>query len=298
MPDSWSYEEEGTKCCHHSRRAPKRAPVTDILLWIECYASMAALLVTRYPNKAVELLAYQRTILCAHRDFEGEAWATYDTCYRRQAAARKSLDWSLVDFNLYNQTFAGRARAKKRCRFCLSEYHQALDCYYAPEIPVARSFRAWQEEPIAPQQPPREFPMVYSSSSSRTPSQTQNESIEICTLYNDERGDICRYKKKCKFLHVCINRWCHGSHPASACTVRKLRDRKRSPPHRQLGSISGSRSISTLDGSDTIRFLHEYWQLGSIVLSPPSGRDRPPKYGCGLLLHVCFNNNRVQPLMV
>ena len=104
VPDTWRYEEEGSKCCHQSRRTSRRAPVTDILLWLECYASMAALLATRYPNKAAELLAYQRTILCAHRDFEGEAWATYDTCYRRQAAAKKSLDWSQVDFNLYNQT--------------------------------------------------------------------------------------------------------------------------------------------------------------------------------------------------
>ena len=77
--------------------------------------------------------AYQRTILCAHCDFEGTAWVTYDTCYRRQAAAKKSLDWSQVDFNLYNQTFAGRAKVKSRCKYCLSEYHRAEDCDYAPE---------------------------------------------------------------------------------------------------------------------------------------------------------------------
>ena len=124
VPDTWRYgEEEGSRCCHQSRRSSRRAPVNDILLWLECYTTMAAILISQYPSKAAELLAYQRTILCAHRDFEGTAWVTYDTCYRRQAAAKKSLDWSQVDFNLYNQTFAGRAKVKSRCKYCLSEYH-------------------------------------------------------------------------------------------------------------------------------------------------------------------------------
>ena len=55
---------------------------------------MAAILVLQYPSKAAELLAYQSTILCAHCDFEGTVWVTYDTFYHRQAAAKKSLDWS------------------------------------------------------------------------------------------------------------------------------------------------------------------------------------------------------------
>ena len=209
---------------------------TDILLWLECYASMAALLATRYPNKAAELLAYQRTILCAHRDFEGEAWATYDTCYRRQAAAKKSLDWSQVDFNLYNQTFAGRARIKRRCRFCLSEYHRAADCYYAPDTPPAHSSRSWQEEgPRAPQRSSREFSpgYMYQSHTPRFQSQQVNQSIETCNLFNKPRGNMCRYKD-CKFTHLCSNEWCYGLHPASKCTTKKPWVRKR--PHSPLST--------------------------------------------------------------
>ena len=89
VPDTYRYgEEEGSRCCHQLRRSSRQAPVNDILLWLECYTTMTAILISQYPSKAAELLAYQRTILYAHRDFEGTAWVTYNTCYCRQAAAK------------------------------------------------------------------------------------------------------------------------------------------------------------------------------------------------------------------
>ena len=99
------------------------------------------------PSEGGRTLAYQRIILSAQHDFVEEAWVTYDTCYRRQAAAKKSLDWPQVDFNFYNQTFAGKAKVKNRCKHCLSEYHKAADCRYAPDLPSAQSAPVWQGEP-------------------------------------------------------------------------------------------------------------------------------------------------------
>ena len=196
--------------------------MNDILLWLECYTTMASLLVSRYPGKATELWAYQHTILCAQRDFDGDAWLTYDTCYRRQAAARKCLDWSQVDFNLYNQTFAGRAKAKNRCKLCLSEYHRTTECYYAPDPPPAPV--PWQRDLPIPRRSSDELPP-------RIPrAQTQTESAEICRLFNSERGNMCRYSK-CRYAHVCMNKGCHGRHPASEYTMRSgLGKRPRSPP--------------------------------------------------------------------
>ena len=136
IPDAWRFQdEEGTKCCHRSRRQGRRGPVCDILLWIDCYSTMVQVLLTRFPDKAYELVSYQRTIIAAERDYEDEAWVTYDTCFRRQAAARKDLNWSQIDFTLYNQSFAGRAKSKSRCRHCLSEFHRSAVCDYAPESP-------------------------------------------------------------------------------------------------------------------------------------------------------------------
>ena len=42
-----------------------------IKMWLECYARMASVLVTRFPEKAPELWAYQSTILKAAHNYEG-----------------------------------------------------------------------------------------------------------------------------------------------------------------------------------------------------------------------------------
>ena len=82
IPDAWHYNEEDNQCCHSTRRRSARlGPVTNILLWLDCFSTLATILVSKYVDKAAELWAYQRTIIIAQRDFEGEAWVTYDSCY-------------------------------------------------------------------------------------------------------------------------------------------------------------------------------------------------------------------------
>lgn len=135
VPDSWRFSEENMKCCHAPRRLSKRGPITNILLWLDCYSTMALVLISKFSDKEQELWAYQRTIIVAQRDFQGDAWVTYDARYCHQAANRKSLDWSRLDFGLYIQAFTGRARTKNRCRLCLSEFHITADCSLAPEQP-------------------------------------------------------------------------------------------------------------------------------------------------------------------
>ena len=107
LPETWRLEAEGS-CCQ--ARRPRRALVTDINIWTECYATMAAILSSVYPEKAPHFFAYLRTITKASRTFQSSAWASYDTAYRRQAANRGSLDWGVVDAALYNEAFAGRAK--------------------------------------------------------------------------------------------------------------------------------------------------------------------------------------------
>ena len=73
-------------------------------------------------------MSYQKTIVKAHRTYAGQGWVTYDMAYRCRAANMKSLDWGVIDFNLYNETFAGRAKAIPRCKFCSSELHTSNEC--------------------------------------------------------------------------------------------------------------------------------------------------------------------------
>ena len=163
--------------------------MTDILLWVKCYASLMSVLASRYPDKIGQFTAYQRTIIKAHRSFVGDGWVIYDSYYRRKAAVTKNLDWASIDFTLYNETFSGRAKALERCRHCLSEHHLSSECQYAPVAnPAIR--------PPLPQY------------MARQPQQS-------CQLFNSRLGNRCRFHP-CKYAHTCSA--CGGTHPASSCT--------------------------------------------------------------------------------
>ena len=212
FPESWQLEAQGS-CCHTKR--PRRSAITDLALWTECYATMAAILVTAFPDKAPHLFSYLRTITKASRTFEGSAWASYDMAYRRQAANHGSLDWGLVDAALYNEAFAGRAKSISRCSYCLADTHPSQECPHSPaEIPG----------PSHPTdgRPPRSAP--------RRPA----ASTDICRLYNASR---CRFPS-CRYAHLCLR--CRRPHPISECGERT---RQQQPP--ASGQTSGSSAPSS-----------------------------------------------------
>ena len=96
---------------------PARPPTKNLSQLIERYSMMAALLCTRFPEKALELFAHQAMIVRAELNYEGARWTSYDRSYQRQALARKDLNWSVPDPRLYSEDFTGRARAIARSHF-------------------------------------------------------------------------------------------------------------------------------------------------------------------------------------
>lgn len=103
--------------------APARLPITDISRLLEHFALIADVLCSRFPHKTMELFAYQATIVRAKRNYEGKRWVTYNCQFRREALARKDLNWSITEPRLYNEAFTGRARLIARCTFCLQDNH-------------------------------------------------------------------------------------------------------------------------------------------------------------------------------
>lgn len=132
LPEQWQGEENQEGGCCSLKKPPRKKPITDILLWLECFSTLVAVLSTAYPEKTAHFMAYQQTIIQANKNFTGEAWATYDLCYRRRAANLRSLDWGVVDQDLYSKSFTGRARSVVRCKFCLSDAHVSDECVDAP----------------------------------------------------------------------------------------------------------------------------------------------------------------------
>ena len=90
---------------------PARLPITEISQWVERFFVMAATLVMRFPEKAPELFAYQASIVRAERNYEPGRWVSYDRQFRREALARRDLNWSVPGPRLYSEAFTGRARA-------------------------------------------------------------------------------------------------------------------------------------------------------------------------------------------
>ena len=50
-------------------RMSRRVPITDILVWAECFSLMGAILAQRYSDKAPQLWAYLRHIVHAARNY-------------------------------------------------------------------------------------------------------------------------------------------------------------------------------------------------------------------------------------
>jgi len=107
-------------------RPPLNPPgVTNILVWVERFAVMA-ILATRFPDKAQEFLAflaYIAIIVRAERNYDGDRWAVHDRQFRREALARKDLNWSVTNSRLYSEALTRRAWCIARCGFCLTDNH-------------------------------------------------------------------------------------------------------------------------------------------------------------------------------
>ena len=194
------------------RPATSRLPVTDISIWLEKFSIMAAIMCTRFPEKAPELLAYQASIIRAERNYEGKQWVAYDRQFRREALARKDLDWSVPDPRLYNEAFTGRARAIPRCSFCLQDDHGANACPHNPNRPMY----GWSAE----------LPSWLAHQALAHHSTGPSAQQEICRRFNEGR---CR-KAGCRYRHACSG--CQEPHLLVDCPQKgpsRAAARSRSP---------------------------------------------------------------------
>lgn len=48
LPESWHLVEDAISCCHQSGRRLKKVLVTDIPTWLDCYATLVAVLCTSF----------------------------------------------------------------------------------------------------------------------------------------------------------------------------------------------------------------------------------------------------------
>ena len=108
----------------------KRPKITSIDRWLDAFAIYFAVIVSVYPSRAADLIAYQQLIRDAARKFPGMAWYVYDVEFRRRASHNLSAKWGERDVQPYLDTFTGLP--KSGCRSCSSTDHLCDTCPLSP----------------------------------------------------------------------------------------------------------------------------------------------------------------------
>ena len=202
-----------------------RLPVTRISQWLERFSLMAAILTTRFPEEAPEFFAYQAMIVRAERNYEGNRWVSYDRQFRREALARKDLNWSVPDSRLYNEAFTGRARAIPRCAFCLQDDHTAPYCPRNPNRPASGYGWAAEATPWLQLPPGNQHHKTHFGC----------RPTEVCRRFNEGRFR----QPTCKYRHACSS--CQGPHAWVNCPHNSM-GRSRSPHNPPLqNAFTGQR---------------------------------------------------------
>ena len=167
----------------------KKNPVIDSFhKWVDAFTTFMLVVVNAYPGRAAELIKYLQIISRAEAKFKGLTWRHYDEQFRRHAAQDLSLNWGLVDLELWTVTFSGQA--KPHCFLCSSPYHGQGDCPIAD--PACRSPRG--------------------------------PSSSHCFNFNKLSG--CS-RVACQFFHVC-SRCRSPAHPVTLCRTGRSEDAPKS----------------------------------------------------------------------
>ena len=102
-----------------STKAPLRC-VTTITSWAQCFMAYSAILLSKFPDKLVEVMAYGKMIIKEAGRHGGEGWKVYDTLFRQMLAADKTIPWSKLNPTLYATTFlAMRDSHSCQCSICM-----------------------------------------------------------------------------------------------------------------------------------------------------------------------------------
>ena len=89
-----------------AKKAPNSfAKITDIEQWTTAFTIYMSVFTHQFPSRAQELLQYMTLIRHAAQTHRGLGWRIYDHKFRRKAALNLTLDWSVIDQQLWLMIF-------------------------------------------------------------------------------------------------------------------------------------------------------------------------------------------------
>ena len=194
-----------------------RREMPDFESWLQCFSAYAAVVTSKYPQKARELWAYQATMIAEHRKCGGRGWLLYDMAFRQQITSLEATDFSRINQSLYSTTFLAYGGRGQFCVRCMMSDHTQEECALNPSraLPVVH----WRDPGAGPSRREDFEPR-------------RRGSRGACFAFNDGR---CT-SPYCRFEHVCSR--CGGNHRKSACRPRtrdNLPGKKEREPPTQAG---------------------------------------------------------------
>ena len=93
-----------------------------------CFVSYIIVMANKDPRRVPDLLGYLVHMIKASLEFEGSAWAKYDSTFRRQAAAMGNENWSSLNLSLFAMSFTGKGKSSTKCDNCLGNGHVVSGC--------------------------------------------------------------------------------------------------------------------------------------------------------------------------
>ena len=198
----------------HFTNRPVRREIPDMLSWLQCFSLYAAVVASKYPEKAKELWAYQATLIGEARHCGGRGWLLYDSAFRQQITSFDAVDFSKINPSLYSTTFLAYGAGAKFCPECMMADHSQEECALHP----SRSLPVVQMQEV--RRGGREEPRLRPPDGHKRRAGRRGP----CFQWNDGR---CTHPY-CRFEHVCSR--CYGDHKRVTCKmgVGEVNQRKES----------------------------------------------------------------------
>ena len=210
LPDNIALAERLEALPRSSSAQPHpQREIDSITSWASAFLMYIAVINEAMPQKTRGLLAYMRSILGEARRNECFSWKTYDTIFRKNAAADPSKDWSVLDHSLHAACLQAPSGSKtpNLCSLCAGADHTSVDCALSSvQIPSSSAAARPKGNP-----PDRGL---------------EKKTPRICLSWN--RGN-CAFPGACNFLHVCAS--CRSpSHAARECPATPADSLYKRPP--------------------------------------------------------------------
>ena len=109
-------------------QTPCRREMQDLMSWLQCFSTYAAVMCSKYPEKARKIWAYQVTMISKFCRCGGREQRLYDTSFDQHAASLELTDFNKINQGLYTTPFLTYGGNGQFCQSCMMLDHSHEEC--------------------------------------------------------------------------------------------------------------------------------------------------------------------------